>query len=436
MPNCGAPNCTNRSGDKENLSFHRIPKKEDLRKKWVHNLNRKILAKNIFVCSDHFEPSCFKRDLRCELMNAKPKMLLEGDAVPTIFDHAPRKRICLIEKSGKTAKIQIIEEALVEHETEILSKQTEVCCSTEDLIVVKDASVQMKQKSYKSIRTQYRENDFIDSDDEIVKGNKSLKVKINKSTKFRDIAINTDLTFMPNDRPESKNFIDKGISDADDEDTSQEEISDGDDEIYHPSTDSLAETDDEDSYKEINAVDLPPGTKLIVFWSCLTMFFNICHTCYQPAKISKIFYKGTMVIVDIVCELKHRYSWHSQPNVNGRAAGNISIASSIILCGGTYERFSEMFKTATVSFFSHTTFYRIQKKLVIPAIHRLFTTQRQLLFDDAKERGSINLLGDGRCDSPGYNAKYGTYTIMDSFTGMILDMHVSHVGLTVTSARI
>ena len=75
MPNCGAPNCTNRSGDKENLSFHRIPKKEDLRKKWVHNLNRKILAKNIFVCSDHFEPSCFKRDLRCELMNAKPKML-------------------------------------------------------------------------------------------------------------------------------------------------------------------------------------------------------------------------------------------------------------------------------------------------------------------------------------------------------------------------
>ena len=80
---------------------------------------------------------------------------MEGDAVPTIFDHAPRKRICLIEKSGKTAKIQIIEEALVEHETEILSKQTEVCCSTEDLIVVKDASIQMKQKSYKSIRTRH-----------------------------------------------------------------------------------------------------------------------------------------------------------------------------------------------------------------------------------------------------------------------------------------
>ena len=52
-----------------------------------------------------------------------------------------------------------------------------------------------------------------------------------------------------------------------------------------------------------------------------------------------------------------------------------------------------------------------------------------------RENGKIDLQGDGRCDSPGYNAKYGTYTIMDSKTGMIIDMHVSHVGLTGSSAR-
>ena len=105
-----------------------------------------------------------------------------------------------------------------------------------------------------------------------------------------------------------------------------------------------------------------------------------------------IFHKGTKIIVDVICKVNHKYSWHSQPNVNGRAAGNISIASSIILCGGTLEKFSEMFKTAKIPFISHTTFYRIQKKLVIPAIHQVFTTQRQLLFDEAKERGSIDLL--------------------------------------------
>ena len=136
-----------------------------------------------------------------------------------------------------------------------------------------------------------------------------------------------------------------------------------------------------------------------------------------------------------MCEMKHNFSWHSQPNENGRAAGNISLVASIILSGGTFERFSEMFKTADIPFFSHTTFYIIQKKLVIPAIHRVFTTQRQILYDNVRENGKIDLQGDGRSDSPGYNAKYGTYTIMDSKTGMIIDMHVSHVGLTGSSAR-
>ena len=77
----------------------------------------------------------------------------------------------------------------------------------------------------------------------------------------------------------------------------------------------------------------------------------------------------------------------------------------------------------------------MQKKLVKPAIHQVFVTQRQLLFDDAKERSKIDLLGDGRCDSPVCNANYGTYTVMDKQTGMIMDMQVSHLGAAGNSAR-
>ena len=43
-----------------------------------------------------------------------------------------------------------------------------------------------------------------------------------------------------------------------------------------------------------------------------------------------------------------------------------------------------------------------------------------------RTRGQLDLLGDGRCDSPGFSAKYGTYTVMDSITNYILDFHVSH----------
>ena len=53
--------------------------------------------------------------------------------------------------------------------------------------------------------------------------------------------------------------------------------------------------------------------------------------------------KKDVVIVDIVCKSNHKYSWHSQPNENGRAAGNISIAASIILFGETFEKLKEIF---------------------------------------------------------------------------------------------
>ena len=43
------------------------------------------------------------------------------------------------------------------------------------------------------------------------------------------------------------------------------------------------------------------------------------------------------------------------------------------------------------------------------------------------------LSGDGRCDSPGYSAKYGTYSLMDNATGFIIDYSLVQVTETGTS---
>ena len=173
----------------------------------------------------------------------------------------------------------------------------------------------------------------------------------------------------------------------------------------------------------------------IVFWSCLLNLLNKRRICSKASKVTKVFCKGTKITVDVICGLKHRFTWQSQPNERGMASGNISMAASILLSGGTFERLRDVMQIANIPFISHTTFYKIQRKLLIPAIHRVFITQRQLIYDEVSERGELHLLGDGRCDSPGYNAKYGTYTIMDSQSGKIIDLHLSHVGMTVTSAR-
>ena len=82
-----------------------------------------------------------------------------------------------------------------------------------------------------------------------------------------------------------------------------------------------------------------------------------------------------------------------------------------------------------------SAFYSIQKKLLYPAIHQAYTTHRALLFESAKEESEIHLLGDARCDSPGYNAKYWTYTSIHSQSGHILVFHISHIWVAGNSQR-
>ena len=143
-----------------------------------------------------------------------------------------------------------------------------------------------------------------------------------------------------------------------------------------------------------------------------------------------------MIIVDLLCKNNHRFTWRSQSLKNGMAFGNIKVSAAILFSGNTFQRIKEMMNISNVSFLGQSTFYCIQKKLLYPAIHRVYTTNRTLLIENAKEKSEVlHLLGDGRCDSPGYNAKYGTYTLMDSHSGYILDFHISHVRLAGNSQR-
>ena len=40
---------------------------------------------------------------------------------------------------------------------------------------------------------------------------------------------------------------------------------------------------------------------------------------------------------------------------------------------------------------------------------------------------SVDVCGDGRCDSPGHSAKYGTYTLMNEKTNLIIEFSVVQV---------
>ena len=63
--------------------------------------------------------------------------------------------------------------------------------------------------------------------------------------------------------------------------------------------------------------------------------------------------------------------------------------------------------------------------------HRYLLQHRELLQSLRGER--LVLAGDGRYDSPGRNAKYGTYSIMHAATGKVLDFSLVRVSKVANS---
>ena len=82
-------------------------------------------------------------------------------------------------------------------------------------------------------------------------------------------------------------------------------------------------------------------------------------------------------------------------------------------------------------------FYRLQKEYLYPVVHTNYIRQQEAVIEYLRGN-QLHLSGDGRCDSPGYSAKYGTYTLMDSATDLILDyslVQVSEVGSSVAMEK-
>ncbi|XP_060522362.1 THAP domain-containing protein 2-like [Cylas formicarius] len=83
---CAVYNCNNSYKKRlPGITFHRFPKSIVMRKKWVHLCSRNANSNiaNGIICSEHFLPEDFKRDLRNELLGLPLKKRLKEHAVPS-----------------------------------------------------------------------------------------------------------------------------------------------------------------------------------------------------------------------------------------------------------------------------------------------------------------------------------------------------------------
>ena len=102
MPHCCAFGCNNQLKNKkeDSITFHRLPGegRKQVRAQWITVIGRpqKNLPKHVYLCSSHFDPSCFDEsaNIRYKLLVFCSKKRLEPDAVPTMFTHKPGPKEC------------------------------------------------------------------------------------------------------------------------------------------------------------------------------------------------------------------------------------------------------------------------------------------------------------------------------------------------------
>ena len=229
----------------------------------------------------------------------------------------------------------------------------------------------------------------------------------------------TDQPCSTQDQSQETDEVDKSIEVTDEElDTygySQKE-KDSDYRTESSETESeVEEDDDQEDNDNRNIYD--DGTyphdlkqdKYIVNDSNLMELMKFCQKCGSPINECIKSVKGPTVCFNIECLSGCSYTWKSQPG-----SSSLLLASSILATGNTFSKISSFAKTLNLKFIGPSTFREHQRDTVIPVIQQAWEKERVSVVEDMKQKDNLILAGDARCDSPGYNAKYGSYTLMDT----------------------
>ena len=175
--------------------------------------------------------------------------------------------------------------------------------------------------------------------------------------------------------------------------------------------------------------DVHKEEKYIVFRRQLWELFATCPTCSSPCLVEESYLKGTMIQVHQACpRCNFDRRWNSQPFIKNIPAGNLLLSSAITFTGLSATkalRLIGFIGLATISlstYKDHNTFY------VHPAIWHVWLKEQNSVIRSLKDtEGKLECGGDGRADSPGHCAKYGTYTLLETRLNKILVMDLVQV---------
>lgn len=166
----------------------------------------------------------------------------------------------------------------------------------------------------------------------------------------------------------------------------------------------------------------------IVYWSCLSELFKNCRSCKYPIIKHKFICKGASLSVFTTCEMGHTLNWSSQPQYGKLPVVNVLIASSLMMSGINFNSFIEFCSTLNLNIFSRTIYDRHINRYFTPVVNFAWYKKQNEILENIRNSSDVTWpAGDGQFDSPGFCAKFVTYSIMD--TGYIIDFSIIQKGM-------
>ncbi|ESP03281.1 hypothetical protein LOTGIDRAFT_137738 [Lottia gigantea] len=104
--------------------------------------------------------------------------------------------------------------------------------------------------------------------------------------------------------------------------------------------------------------------------------------------------------------------------------GNLLLSAATLFSGKTYARLQDISAYLKLPILCQSQFYALQKRYLFPVINETWMSCQLGVVIGLSREDKVVLSGDGRRDSPGHCAKYGTYTLMDVDSGYIVDFAV------------
>ncbi|XP_057206770.1 uncharacterized protein LOC130564597 [Triplophysa rosa] len=370
---CAVPGCG------RTQSLHNLPSKSDSRNAWLKFIFKDVPAhvgKTLSVCSLHFTADSFVNKAQVDAGFAE-RLRLKSSAVPSILDPTG-----MAQQSYKAPTKQ------------------DIGCQTD----TQKCTSRGTQLSFGTLGPKIRS-----------KGTQTEVscISVGVSTTFTPLAsLPWSSTSLKDSRPPKRARLE-----LEGEESASFEVFDQQDTTYESVT-TVTES------SQLQCMSTQEETKYIVFENCLLQLFDTCPVCSRRCDV-RARRKGTFVAVDQLCpHCQYFRQWKSQPVVGSTPLGNLQLSAAIYFTGGSFFRLEKIFNTMHVKSITHRTFRKHASMYLEPAVIYTWKKEQEELLQQLSLGDKVIVGGDMRADSPGHSAKYGSYTIMDLKSNIILDIQL------------